>query len=240
MLFDRENAKNIRRLPKIIKHESKQPASEKAGMICILLIVYTSLFLSALAISVVMCAQNSDLYLEIQKRCFVFEGEQGENVDEVQQMNREIIDFLSGKTEKIGSASQRANSHMRDVKRLFDWARWAACFFMLPSAYLFLNKRHLKPKEILMAILAPVVLALTVVAFIAFSDFTQLFMRFHEIAFSNDLWLLNPAEDLMIRILPERFFLEMAIAALLKSVILYAFMVFATVVFLNKFGRRDF
>ena len=42
-------------------------------------------------------------------------------------------------------------------------------------------------------------------------DFNQIFTIFHEILFTNDLWLFDPATDYMIRMVPERFFAGMAI-----------------------------
>ena len=43
------------------------------------------------------------------------------------------------------------------------------------------------------------------------SDFNKYFFLFYEIFFDNDLWLLDPATDLMIRMLPEGFFFDMVI-----------------------------
>ena len=40
-----------------------------------------------------------------------------------------------------------------------------------------------------------------------------LFRRFHGLLFTNDLWLLNPKTDLMIRMLPEQFFQAVAVHA---------------------------
>lgn len=37
-------------------------------------------------------------------------------------------------------------------------------------------------------------------------DFNTLFIRFHELFFDNDLWIFDPAEDYMIRMLPEGLF----------------------------------
>ena len=42
-------------------------------------------------------------------------------------------------------------------------------------------------------------------------DFNKYFVLFHEIFFNNDLWLLDPATDLLIRMLPEGFFFDMVI-----------------------------
>lgn len=42
-------------------------------------------------------------------------------------------------------------------------------------------------------------------------DFTKYFTLFHELFFDNDLWLLNPKTDLLIVILQEQFFVDIAI-----------------------------
>ena len=43
-------------------------------------------------------------------------------------------------------------------------------------------------------------------------DFSGLFVLFHRISFTNDLWLLNPATDLLIRLMPTSFFITYAAA----------------------------
>ena len=54
-----------------------------------------------------------------------------------------------------------------------------------------------------------VFLALTAVAGFLFSrDFNKYFVIFHHIFFNNNLWILDPAEDYMIRMLPEGFFYD--------------------------------
>ena len=42
-------------------------------------------------------------------------------------------------------------------------------------------------------------------------DFNAVFTKFHEIFFDNDLWLFDPAEDYMIRMLPEGLFFDMVL-----------------------------
>ena len=51
-------------------------------------------------------------------------------------------------------------------------------------------------------------LAVTVLAVWAVADFDGLFVLFHHLSFSNDLWLLNPATDMLIRLMPQDFFVH--------------------------------
>lgn len=55
-----------------------------------------------------------------------------------------------------------------------------------------------------------VLAAVTAVAVMAVVDFDSLFILFHKIAFTNDLWLLNPRTDLLIRLMPTGFFISYA------------------------------
>ena len=52
----------------------------------------------------------------------------------------------------------------------------------------------------------------------ALVNFDGLFITFHRLAFTNDGWLLNPRTDLLIRLMPESFFISLgrkgALAAL--------------------------
>jgi integral membrane protein (TIGR01906 family) len=40
-----------------------------------------------------------------------------------------------------------------------------------------------------------------------FVGFDTFFIKFHELFFSNDDWLFNPATDPIINVLPEQFFM---------------------------------
>lgn len=49
-----------------------------------------------------------------------------------------------------------------------------------------------------------------VLAAVISTDFTKYFVIFHKIFFDNDLWILDPATDLLINIVPEPFFMDTA------------------------------
>ena len=46
-------------------------------------------------------------------------------------------------------------------------------------------------------------------------DFDGLFTAFHRIAFTNDGWLLDPRTDLLIRLMPTRLFIRLAVRILM-------------------------
>jgi integral membrane protein (TIGR01906 family) len=53
-------------------------------------------------------------------------------------------------------------------------------------------------------------LLLILLGILVVTDFTRYFTIFHEIFFNNDLWILNPNTDLLIQMLPEPFFVNIA------------------------------
>ena len=60
----------------------------------------------------------------------------------------------------------------------------------------------------------------------ALIDFDGLFVTFHRVAFTNDGWLLNPRTDMLIRLMPETFFIRLgirgAVLAALFPLVLWA------------------
>ena len=55
-------------------------------------------------------------------------------------------------------------------------------------------------------------------------DFDALWTRFHQIAFRNDLWQLDPSRDYLIMLFPEPFWftatINMAISVALQTVLI--------------------
>jgi integral membrane protein (TIGR01906 family) len=105
---------------------------------------------------------------------------------------------------------------MKDVQRIFSALRNAATCIIAVGGILILEcvwrnydwKRMLLKASalgggmLLLLLLIPVVWALI--------DFESAFLAMHQAQFTNDLWLLDPDTDLMIRMLPERFFVRFA------------------------------
>ena len=52
---------------------------------------------------------------------------------------------------------------------------------------------------------------LLVVGGLSYVDFGELFLRFHELSFSNDLWQLDPSRDYLLILFPEGFWLDVTL-----------------------------
>ena len=97
--------------------------------------------------------------------------------------------------------------HMADCQALFRLDRRVLYAGAMLSAALFavaLGRRKLF-KGCAIG-LGAVMAAAALVAVAAMVDFGRLFILFHRLSFSNDLWLLDPRADLLIRLMPTNFF----------------------------------
>ena len=124
-----------------------------------------------------------------------------------------VITDVDGQTQDFFNEQDRL--HMADVKNLFlggltlRWVLLAAAAVLIALLVLLKGDwRRIIPRAYFIAL--GIFLAVTVLLGALFaSDFTKYFTIFHEIFFTNDLWLFDPATDYMIRMLPEGFFYDM-------------------------------
>lgn len=86
----------------------------------------------------------------------------------------------------------------------------AAVLCILILIFLRADWRKIVPRSYWI-VLAVIGVLLAVFAAAAVIDFNAVFVGFHHIFFDNDLWLFDPAEDYMIRMLPEGLFADMVV-----------------------------
>lgn len=130
-----------------------------------------------------------------------------------------IVTDVDGKTQDFFNEQDRL--HMWDVQNLFVGGLRIRTGLLVTVVILvvILGIRKAKLNELLpKAYTWAFVIFLGILAFlgIAFTvDFTKCFTIFHEIFFTNDLWLFDARYDYMIRMLPEGFFADMVLRILL-------------------------
>ena len=132
--------------------------------------------------------------------------------------DRENLDvFTTVEGKKQDFFNEQDKLHMADVQGLFIGGlrlrMGSLIVLMLCLAALLLMKadwKYILPRAFQIAVGASGVIC-AVLAFLVSRDFDAVFTKFHEIFFSNDLWLFDPAEDYMIRMLPEGLFFDMVI-----------------------------
>ena len=69
-----------------------------------------------------------------------------------------------------------------------------------------LDKRKGLPLGVIIGALLVAASVAGVYALLSAQGFHALFFRFHEIFFTNDLWLMNPETDILIRLMPQLLF----------------------------------
>ncbi len=148
-------------------------------------------------------------------------------MDDAMYVTHEMMDYLRGDRETLSVVTdvdgkrqdffnQQDRFHMSEVRGLFLGGmaiRVGACVSMVVCIILLLlmkaDVRRILPSSYLIA-LAAVGLSLAVAGVMALVDFNAVFVMFHHLFFDNDLWIFDPAEDYMIRMLPEGLFADMA------------------------------
>ncbi|MFA5576005.1 MAG: TIGR01906 family membrane protein [Tissierellaceae bacterium] len=110
--------------------------------------------------------------------------------------------------------NEREILHMKDVKVLFRLGftlKYISIIASLGIIYILTRIENIeKVGRIIFKGLLANWLLLGILAIMVYYDFNKYFTYFHEIFFSNDLWILDPRTDLLIQMLPESFFSSIA------------------------------
>ncbi len=171
-------------------------------------------FLSAALVSVGLTKTEHD---SAYRRHHSAEGA-GISEKKLASLSEEIFFFLDGRGElNTDDFSPTAIYHMEDVEQLF---RLLKAVFGVSLGAVLLILISSENRRVLLSVSSFIVLGILGILGLAFllMDFSKLFILFHEISFSNDLWLLDPSVDVLIRILPESLFEDLATKVILRTV----------------------
>lgn len=167
----------------------------------------------------------------------------------------QMMAYLQGKRDDlhvkttVGGVSReffnaREIAHMEDVKGLFLNAlalrRGCILIMALCLISLFLLKTDWKrifPQSILIGT-GVFFGASALLAAVISTDFNKYFIMFHHMFFHNDLWILNPATDLLINIVPEGFFNDTVRYIGLTFFALWALVFGFSLFFLRKWSKK--
>lgn len=184
-------------------------------------------FLMTLALSVCMLAGviwvagTSAPLMQSQMARYAPPAATGLPAEEYPAMARMITDYLAGRTGDFQYALDGTalfhdyeQQHMADCRTLFelDWTVLTSCggaALILALSGCLLRKWRALAQGVFAGALLVIVLA-GVVGVLGAVDFDRVFILFHQLSFDNGLWLLNPATDLLIRLMPIGFFVSYA------------------------------
>ena len=139
--------------------------------------------------------------------------------------------------------NEKELEHMADVQDLFQCYMTLAAVCVMVSVVIFLALRSVKDKlkviaKCLRATFILFIITFALLAFIISTNFDRYFTIFHEIFFSNDLWILDPATDLLINIVPLPFFIAIAMYVAIIFTVLSALIILGSSVLLLHFAKR--
>jgi len=137
-----------------------------------------------------------------------------------------ILDYLQDKNVLI-EFTQKDKLHMVDVKNLIDFTLYLNYFLvflvLLAISYFLIIKNY---NEIGNIFIFGSGLFFVFGALFYFVPFSWLFIKFHLVAFNNDLWILHPSESLLIRLFDQDFFKDFFYNVLFRSSLFSIFYLF--------------
>ncbi|MEF9954506.1 MAG: TIGR01906 family membrane protein [Clostridium sp.] len=192
------------------------------GILCAFCLMIIFLFTS-----VEVVAYRTPGYFEKEYTKYNVTADVNMEMDDLLNVTDEMMLFLRGDRDDlhvptvVGGVQReffnaREIAHMEDVKGLFLAAialRRACAVIAVLCVVLLLFLRAPVKKVLPQMLCIGTGLFLTIAAIlvaIISTDFSKYFILFHKIFFDNDLWLLDPSTDLLINIVPEPFFMDIA------------------------------
>ena len=172
-------------------------------------------------------AYNKDFYLKEYKKHNISDATKI-SMEDLEKITVKLIDYLKDKEETLDIQvpinndmeevfGEREKHHMIDVKDLFQKGgiirNTSLILCGAAMVLLMFKSRKALFKSFIAAGSASVVFVLLLFLLIQI-DFYKYFTHFHEIFFTNDLWLLNPETDILIQMLPLEFFTNISVAVI--------------------------
>lgn len=186
------------------------------------------------------------------------------DMEHLMEVTKEMMKYLRGDREtlvietEIGGArseffNDREKLHMADCRVLFVAAIWirrvCLLLFALSLLVIFVQKTNSLVQRLCFAagffwrgMLVLLGAAGALAAVIAL-NFDKAFVTFHHIFFDNDLWILNPATDRLINIVPQPFFVDICLRiGIIFGILLILFFSMAFIterVIIKKLKRKN-
>ena len=174
-------------------------------------------------------------------------------MDDVMYGTHEMMDYLRGEGDTLSVVTtvegqeqdffnEQDRFHMGEVRELFIGGlniRFGACVAaVLCVLFLVITRADIKkvvPRSYWIA-LGVTGAAVILIGIAAVVDFNAVFVQFHHIFFDNDLWIFDPAEDYMIRMLPEGLFYDMVMR--IGAIFVVSLVVLLVLSFIPKIADR--
>ena len=156
----------------------------------------------------------------------------GMSQQDLMYSTEQLLSYLNGNRDNIifsakikGEVQQvfdiREIEHMKDVRKLFfaglTLGNTLLWWFIVLLAFVWWMVRKKTVKYLAWGYLGGgflFIILLVVAGFAISRDFDGFWRSMHMLIFDNDLWLLDPEEDILIQMVPEKFFFDMVVRVL--------------------------
>lgn len=165
----------------------------------------------------------------------------GTTYEELIKNTTNLLDYLNHKTIlNLDWYTDKDILHMQDVRTLYSLSYKTMIFFIIVFTISTILLIILCKKRTIFYItntfnkvLLAFIIVIGILSCIISYNFTSFWIKFHQLLFSNDLWLLSPDESNLIQMVPEEFFIS-----LITTIILHIFMLFISLFILNTIVKK--
>lgn len=163
--------------------------------------------------------------------------------DELINNTTNLLEYLTNKAELNTTwFSEKDILHMKDVRVLYNVSFNLMIFFIIIFilstiliALVYKNYAMFYITKTFNKTLLAFILLVIVLAGIISYNFTSFWIKFHQLLFANDLWLLSPEESNLIKMVPEQFFIS-----LITTIILHILILFVSFLVVNNIFKKKF
>ena len=139
----------------------------------------------------------------------------------LENTNKLISLFKENKELDTDFFNEKERTHLNDVKSLIN----QAMYLLYISIFLLIILLILNLKNLSRIFLVSGLLIIFFILISLFINFDYFFILFHKISFRNDLWLLNPETDNLIKLFSIGFFKDFLIRIGINSFVFALFLV---------------
>ena len=165
----------------------------------------------------------------------------GTTYEELIKNTTNLLDYLNHKAIlNLDWYTDKDILHMQDVRTLYSLSYKTMIFFIVVFTISTILLIILCKKRTIFYItntfnkvLLTFIIVIGILSCIISYNFTSFWIKFHQLLFSNDLWLLSPDESNLIQMVPEEFFIS-----LITTIILHIFMLFISLFILNTIVKK--
>ena len=163
--------------------------------------------------------------------------------DELINNTTNLLEYLTNKAELNTTwFSEKDILHMKDVRVLYNVGFYTMIFFIalfiITTILIIMLSKHKTifyiTRTFNKTLLAFIILIIVLAGIISY-NFNSFWIKFHQLLFSNDLWLLSPDESNLIKMVPEEFFIS-----LITTIILHILLLFVALLILNNILKKRF